>query len=408
MSTVNAVHLMFTLHELRSPLALNLHQVARVGGLDHRSNPAGDVMPNPCSVCSHPNRADIDRRLAQQVVNVSALSREFGLNRNAVTAHRTHHLPDFLVALTAQAELPGDQVLNAELQRLYLTTLDALARAEAGTLVLVGKVEGELRYERMWSPTAVARLLSEARKGLGMISALAAQREQIAPPDHENRKLDAAIEHALARFEERQQLQLEAADPHITDAIIVNQVDQVDVVDQVDRVSGVALADPHTYAGVDAGEGAGVLPRLAEDPFTDRPPENDGSTKEQDDFPQYIEGMTPDHARSAQNDTEAQMRAAELFLAGLPKEVRAHIAEVIDQAKSNDVLNPETLRRPWPGNPAASAEERAAEGWPTVAPLASPLDHPSGANPATDRSSRPHQGRRQAAGSDPNLPPGRK
>lgn len=371
-----------------------LHAVARVEQGPTGSNPTGDVMPNPCSVCVHPSRADIDRRLAAQVVNVSALSREFGLNRNAVSAHRLHHLPDFLVALTARAQLPHDDVINAELQRLYLTSLDALARAEAGTLVQIATVDGEPVFDRIWSPTAVARLIGEARKGLGMISALVAARENVAPPAEANASLDASIARALDRFEQRSLGQ--PLDPPIADAVLV--ADSQDVTSQGNE-SAAAESKPgvtHHYPGVDATARGGHARSLAEDPFTVAPTETYGPP-EQDDFPTFIEQNTP---KQSEDPTDAQKRAADLYLAGLPPEVRKHIAEVLDQHEANDQMNPELLRRPWAGNPGASIEERAFEGYVDGrSPIAHPLDHPSGANPATDRTSR------RRPSSDPNLPP---
>lgn len=382
-------------------------------------------MPKACKVCAHPNRAAIDRRLANQVVNVSALSREFGLNRNAVMSHRSHHLPDFLVALTAQAQLPEQEQVNAELQRLYLTTLDALARAEAGTLVQVGHTDGGPLYERIWSPSSVARLISEARKSLGLISALVAGSPQTSTPATSNAALEDAFMRALAREEQRALASShhdDGADPHVVDAVVIDELPTAAgprAFDQA-RAESIPGVDP-PMRGSGANGAGGALPRPAEDPFTLEPPENTegGLDSNHDRFRQGQQGSTDVTQGTPQLSSYAasldiasptpaptvdrltsDKRAAELYLAGLPAEVRQHIAEVIDQALSNDVLNPERIERPWPGNPAASLEERRAEGWPDPAPLEHPLDAQPEVNPATDRTSR---GRPWS--SDPNLPP---
>lgn len=127
-------------------------------------------MPQPCRVCAHIARAEIDRRLAVQVVNVSSVARDYGLSAKAVSRHRARHLPDFLVGLTARAQLPDIEQLGAEAQRLYLTTLDALARAEAGVLADTGV--GRLKRPAV-SHTAVAAYLREARQGLELLARLA-------------------------------------------------------------------------------------------------------------------------------------------------------------------------------------------------------------------------------------------
>ena len=343
-------------------------------------------MPQPCTVCLHPDRAEIDRRLAAQIVNVSAVARDYGLHVSPVRRHRLQHLPDFLVALTSEAVAPSDRAIHAELQRVYLTALDALARAEAGTLVQISTVDGKPVYDRIWSPTAVARLIGEARKSLGVISALVSGTQQSAPADVKNAELDAAMLRALARFEERERalgagivgdviVDAEVVDdtpPLVTHELLTSQTRTTQANEQVAAESTESVDTP--YAGVPANGGVDESP----------PPQG---TLFQPDLPKNMADFQKNTMAPTDIDDETKRRLADLFLAGLDPEVRQHIAEVISQAASNDQLNPETLRREWPGNPAASLEERTAEGWANPAPIQLPDLPPKPPKPAPPTSS---------------------
>src|SRR6202521_4695560 len=149
-------------------------------------------MPQPCTVCTHPDRPEIDRRLSSQACNVAALARELGLDAKAMTRHRARHIPQLLVAFTAKARTLTLEQLEAEAERLYVTTLDALARAEQGTLAKVKHVDpetGEVTYPtvRTVSHTAVGRMIREARAGLVQLVTLAGER-----PDDEGRPTNVA------------------------------------------------------------------------------------------------------------------------------------------------------------------------------------------------------------------------
>jgi hypothetical protein len=123
-------------------------------------------MPKPCSVCAHNRRAEIDGKLAQQVVNLSAVGRDYGLKRDALRAHRSKHIPSFLPMLIGRAEVPSVDALAAEAERLYAVSLDALARAEAGVLVQIDDDGTEVRKV---SSTAIARMIREARGSLDLL-----------------------------------------------------------------------------------------------------------------------------------------------------------------------------------------------------------------------------------------------
>lgn len=159
-------------------------------------------MAQPCSVCSRMDRGDIDRRLAFQVVNVSAFARELGVGKDALARHRAKHLPAFLPAFQAQADALTLGTLQAEAQRLYAITLDALARAEAGLLIDVAAGDAEGAKVSM---TAVARFIREGRAGLGMLAKLSADAAGAneRPSGVANGELDARLAAGLDRVMQR-------------------------------------------------------------------------------------------------------------------------------------------------------------------------------------------------------------
>jgi hypothetical protein len=46
----------------------------------------------PCSVCAHPNRAEIDAALVEGMLPI-AISNKFDIGRQALVRHRDHHVP---------------------------------------------------------------------------------------------------------------------------------------------------------------------------------------------------------------------------------------------------------------------------------------------------------------------------
>jgi hypothetical protein len=334
-------------------------------------------MPKVCQVCAHPSRAEIDRQLASQVVNVAAVARHYGLHHKSVQRHRHEHLPDFLPIFDGRASAPGGDAVNAEAQRLYALALDALATAQAGVLVQVGKPDaktGERHFERLVSPTSIARSIGEARKILGMISALAAAPRKAEAAGDLSTALEAGMSRALARFEQRMGQPALGGGP--TDLDLVDEADLVDVVDQdgqVDRDGGVGPPGSAATPGAEAGSAptppsaaAGTLNPDESQKTRWNGPKSDQMAEFHDDSPE----MAGYPAKDPTIDPDAAARAAELFLAGLDPKTRAHITDIMAQAAVNDQMNPERIERPWPGNPGASLEERRAAGWPDPVSLA--------------------------------------
>lgn len=131
-------------------------------------------MPRRCTVCSHPDRAEIDLLLARHTTNVSQLARDRGVTLSAIKRHREAHVSSWLKVYGAEALLPTLGELHGEYLRLYTQALDNLATAERGSLVMLGKDEqGQPVLERKVSPTQVARAIAEARKTMDRIVLLA-------------------------------------------------------------------------------------------------------------------------------------------------------------------------------------------------------------------------------------------
>jgi hypothetical protein len=92
-------------------------------------------MPRHCSVCTHAQRDEIDRKLLVGQVNLSELGRTYQVSRDALRSHRTRHLEELLAAYRASPEALTLPQLRGEASRLYQITLDALDNAQRGVVV---------------------------------------------------------------------------------------------------------------------------------------------------------------------------------------------------------------------------------------------------------------------------------
>lgn len=275
-------------------------------------------MPMPCTVCAHPQRGEIDARLAVQVVNVKQLALSYGLKRDAVARHRAKHLPAFLPALQARADALTLDQLNAEAQRLYLVALDALARAEAGTLAHVGD-DGERTYAV--SSTAVARLLREARSSLDLLAKLAVaapsqpggsdQPELTAGDPALDARIAAALDRAIAR-----------RDPPTIDAIADAEIVHEEAVRGA-LPAGDAGGDPR--APVDLVRPTAPRPRADEVPLDADEPVPSGS-----------QGQSRDLVEEAR-DT-ARQRRDPISPAASAEEIHAMGYQIKDQPRSGPAV----------------------------------------------------------------------
>jgi len=87
-------------------------------------------MPRTCTVCQHPNRAEIDRALlaGEPLRNIAE---RFRLSTTALHRHKRDHLPSTLVKAREAEEVSRADDLLAQVQQLQAKALDLLRKAEA-------------------------------------------------------------------------------------------------------------------------------------------------------------------------------------------------------------------------------------------------------------------------------------
>jgi hypothetical protein len=148
----------------------------------------------------HPNRAEIDRRLASERVNIAALARALGVNRKALERHRDRHVPSLLADLRTRARDASASRLVEQLERHYHLVLDALAAAEGAAL---SHIDGH-RLGPAASHAAIAASVNEARQHLADLAELfvvAAEAGHLAEPHDPagNAQIRRALDRVAAR-----------------------------------------------------------------------------------------------------------------------------------------------------------------------------------------------------------------
>lgn len=117
-------------------------------------------MPQPCSICRHPDRASIDSSLVTGTASLRSLASLYTVSEAALRRHKANHLPEALArAQEAQEAAHGDTLLTqvrelhgrarrildrAENARDWSTALKAIREAR-GCLELLGRLMGELQ-----------------------------------------------------------------------------------------------------------------------------------------------------------------------------------------------------------------------------------------------------------------------
>ncbi len=115
-------------------------------------------MPRSCTVCTHPDRTEIDEALVGGIA-FPALVAEYRVSKDSLSRHKANHLPAKLVMAqaaeeVAQADTLLDQARNlqartlaileaAEETRQHRTALSAIREARSN-LELLAKLLGEL------------------------------------------------------------------------------------------------------------------------------------------------------------------------------------------------------------------------------------------------------------------------
>lgn len=152
-------------------------------------------MAQPCKVCTHARRAQVDLDLAQHNGSAGDIARRYGLPIQSVRRHKANHVPKLLASLSTRIEaLETDQVL-AQVIGLYERSMELFAIAEA-------RLASDHRPSAI---SAAARAMREARANVELLAELSvtlrdernaesAQAESVV-----NLALDEAISEALKR-----------------------------------------------------------------------------------------------------------------------------------------------------------------------------------------------------------------
>jgi hypothetical protein len=141
-------------------------------------------MPQRCTVCSHPKRDDISRKLLDPGAGLAALSEAYGLSTSALDRHRQNHLK---VSTGLVSEAKNALTVVAYASDLFDRSVRLLDAAEAG-------LDGTPR-----SVQAAAASVREVRQSIELLARLVVTGPQ---PEAEakNAWLDEQITAAVDRL----------------------------------------------------------------------------------------------------------------------------------------------------------------------------------------------------------------
>lgn len=119
-------------------------------------------MARTCSVCAHPNRAEIDAALVARSGSLRDIAGQYGLSRTALHRHAETHIPDAIEAAVEQQQAQivahGSSIIT-QVRDLHARALALLTAAEGdndrrsllgairearATLELVARLEGQI------------------------------------------------------------------------------------------------------------------------------------------------------------------------------------------------------------------------------------------------------------------------
>lgn len=121
-------------------------------------------MARPCTICTHPQRAELDAALAIGTESNRALAAKYGVTERSLRRHAESHLPAQLVKAQEAREVAQADDLLAQVQGLQGRTLAILKTAEEqadlrtalaairearGNLELLGKLAGQLHEQEL-------------------------------------------------------------------------------------------------------------------------------------------------------------------------------------------------------------------------------------------------------------------
>jgi hypothetical protein len=116
-------------------------------------------MPRNCTVCTHPDKAEIDEALVAGVSSAEIAGRYRTVGERAIRRHRRNHLPEKLAKAQEAGEVAQADTLLEQVRDLQERALDILDKAEEagelrtalgairearGNLELLAKLLGEL------------------------------------------------------------------------------------------------------------------------------------------------------------------------------------------------------------------------------------------------------------------------
>jgi hypothetical protein len=120
-------------------------------------------MSRLCTVCSHPNRAAIDRELIGGTVGIRDIAARHRLSKSSLHRHLESHIPEHLAQAEKRADIESAEDLLDRVRALHRETAEILAEARRSgdnglalralgrmesQLALVGKVVGLIESSR--------------------------------------------------------------------------------------------------------------------------------------------------------------------------------------------------------------------------------------------------------------------
>jgi hypothetical protein len=133
-------------------------------------------MPRTCTVCSHDQRAEIDRALATGNASNRRIASHYGLTERAIRSHKAGHLPARLVKAAEQADVRHAIDVFAQLKAINGAALNVLKEArdvKDGDLALkaIDRIQKQIELQ--------ARLIGELQEG-ATVNVLVAHPEWLA------------------------------------------------------------------------------------------------------------------------------------------------------------------------------------------------------------------------------------
>lgn len=115
-------------------------------------------MAQPCSICTHPRRQEIDTAIVSHQSN-RAIARQFDVSKDAVARHRKDHLPCKLVKAADAKERRDAEKLLDLMDELLTDAKDVIKSAKKSKdhrTLLLGIREGRETASRLLELTMIA------------------------------------------------------------------------------------------------------------------------------------------------------------------------------------------------------------------------------------------------------------